>query len=315
VVALAVAAVFALAGCPKDHSLGSVGFVRAGSLHSVSLANCVDRVIGHAPRPASSPSVLRSPQGHVATIRETKPKGKIGAQSILVDGQPVYTVREDYRRAPAGEPGPLGLVTWSPDGRWLFFYVDPMGSASIAADGLELRALRVADGHVATVATMLMYPDYLTWCGASLVLTGGGDRIATHHKRLLVARAPDWRPKLLWAAPKRAFGSLACAPDGRSVAVLSQADSDNGYFFATRWELWRVGLDGSHALLDQPPAGFADESPRFAPDGRSLLFVRERHGVGSLMLWRAGRLFGPIASLGYSLGYYGHHDWELSWRR
>ena len=27
------------------------------------------------------------------------------------------------------------------------------------------------------------------------------------------------------------------------------------------------------------------------------------------MLWRAGRITGPIADLGYSLGYYGHHDW------
>ena len=313
-VALALA-VLALAGCPKDASLGSVSFVRAGAVHQVPLADCVDRLVGRAPKPAARPSGLRSPQGRVATIRAAKPKAKIGAQSILVDGRPVYTVREDYRRVPAGEPGPLGLVTWSPDGRWLFFYVDPMGSASLAADGLELRALRVSDGHVAPVATMLLNQDYLSWCGDALVLTGGGDRIATHHKRLLVGRPPDWTPTPLWSASGRAFGSVACAPDGRSVAVLSQPDSANGQFFATRWELWRVGLDGSHALLDRPPAGFADESPRWAPDGRSLLFVRERRGVGNLMLWRGGRFFGPIASLGYSLGYYGHHDWEFSWRR
>ena len=32
------------------------------------------------------------------------------------------------------------------------------------------------------------------------------------------------------------------------------------------------------------------------------------------MLRKDGRVTGPVASLGYSLGYYGHHDWELTWR-
>ena len=112
--------------------------------------------------------------------------------------------------------------------------------------------------------------------------TAGFDRIATHDKRLLIARPPAWKPRLLWNAPDRAFGSIACAPDGRSVAVQSQRSSDNGRFFATRWQLWRVGLDGSRSLLDRPSPGFADESP----------------------LW---------TRLGYSLGYYGHHDWQLAW--
>jgi len=33
------------------------------------------------------------------------------------------------------------------------------------------------------------------------------------------------------------------------------------------------------------------------------------------MLLRNGKATGPVADLGYSLGYYGHHDWWLgaSW--
>jgi len=275
--------------------------------HAVSLSDCEDRVV--AAPPASRPAgALRSGAGRLAAIRVVK-HGRSGTQTITVDGRAVYTVREDYRSIPAGAPGPLGLVGWSPDSRWLLFYVDPMGSASLAADGLRLQALRVSDGRRAPVAEMLMSPDYLTWCRSTLVLTAGGDRIATTNKRLVVARAPDWRPRPLWADPGRAFGSLACAPDGRSVAVLSQPASSDASFFHTRWQLWRVGLDGSRRLLDSPPAGWADESPRWSRDGRSLLFVRERRGHGWLMLWRAGRITGPIADLGYSLGYYGHHDW------
>src|SRR5262249_33121688 len=62
-------------------------------------------------------------------------------------------------------------------------------------------------------------------------------------------------------------------------------------------------------------ARFADESPTWSPDGRSLLFVRERNGYGRLMLLRDGALLGPFANLGYSRGFYGHHDWGLAWRR
>jgi hypothetical protein len=43
----------------------------------------------------------------------------------------------------------------------------------------------------------------------------------------------------------------------------------------------------------------------------ALLFVRERRGYGRAMLLRQGILFGPVAPLGYSLGFYGHHAWWL----
>jgi hypothetical protein len=31
------------------------------------------------------------------------------------------------------------------------------------------------------------------------------------------------------------------------------------------------------------------------------------------MLLRDGTLYGPLANLGYSLGYYGHHAWGVRW--
>ena len=299
----------ALSGCPHDASLGTVTFPRAKALHAVSLSSCKDRVIGK-PR-AHGRRRVRSRGGHVAAIRvRHRSNEQTGTQTITVDGHAVYTVREDYRSVPAGSPGPLGLVGWSPDGHWLFFFVDPMGSASIIADGIQLKALRLPDARVFPVTTFLRYPDYLTWCGSTLVLAAGGDRLATHTKRLVVARAPDWKPRPLWNDRQRAFGSVSCAPDGRSVAVLSQPAAGNDYnFFHTRWRLWRVGLDGSRKLLDVPPKGWADESPRWSRNGRALLFVREQKGRGKLMLWRAGHVTGPIADIGFSLGYYGHHDW------
>jgi dipeptidyl aminopeptidase/acylaminoacyl peptidase len=159
----------------------------------------------------------------------------------------------------------------------------------------------------------LRYPDYLAWCGGRLVYVGGGDRVAIHAKRLLVAAPPDWRPAALWDVRTLSFASPACRPDGKRVAVLSQRSSMDANFFATRWQLWRVGFDGTRQELDAPPAGWADESPQWSRDGRSLLFVRERNGYGRVMLLRDGHVFGPLAQLGFGLGYYGHHDWGLRW--
>jgi hypothetical protein len=292
---------------PCPHVPGSASFVRGAHTYLVSLATCA---VSAAPAPKHrGTSVVRSQNGHSATIRATPSE-----QTIVVDGRPVLQVHENRATVPGGLPGPLGLVTFSPDGRFLFYFVDPMSSASIAADGLVLRVLNVATGTTRAVTSMLMYSDYWSWCGSTLVLTAGGNRLATANKRLVVARPPDWRPKALWSDPSRAFGSVACSPDGASVAVLSQrAQSRNWNFFATRWQLWRVGLGGSRTRLDSPPAGYADESPAWSPDGGSLLFVRERKGKGTLELLRGGRTYGPLAQLGYSLGYYGHHAWSVEW--
>jgi hypothetical protein len=30
---------------------------------------------------------------------------------------------------------------------------------------------------------------------------------------------------------------------------------------------------------------------------------------------RQGKVLGPVAQLGYQLGYYGHHDWGLAWAK
>lgn len=292
--------------CP--HARGAVTYERGGKAQLFSFAACIDRVTRAPRRPATNG--LRSAQGRVATIGAVPSE-----QSIEVDGKPVLQVHENRSKVPGGVPGPLGLVMWSPDGKWLFYVIDPDGSSSIAADGLVLRALDVATGHSVAVAKTISAGDYTTWCGSKLVIVAGGNRLATWNKRLVVATAPSWKPRVLWNAPARAFGSVACAPDGRSVAVLSQtAQHTNWNFFATRWQLWQVTLGGRHWLLDAPRRGYADESPAWSPGGDSVAFVRERNGHGSLMLAHGGRVYGPFAALGYSLGYYGHHDWNVQWQ-
>ena len=326
--------------CPTDARLGAVAYLRGTSLHLLDLSTCGDRVLvrrgasppvefirggrsirygrnsavpvaGGRPVRVAAESGLRSPDGRlVARIRaRRRPGAKTGTQSIVVGGRAIYTLRESYRRAPAGAPGPLALVAWSADSRWLLFYVDPMGSASIVADGIRLRAIRATGGQARKLVVTLGYPDYLAWCGRRLVATAGASRLATENKWLVLASPPAWRARKLVRGPARAWGSIACTADGARLAAQSQPASHNPSFFSTRWSLWSVRLDGSRRRLTAPPRGYADESPRWSRDGRALLFVRSRRGAGRLYLWRSGTVLGPLANLGSSLGYYGHQDW------
>ena len=90
--------------------------------------------------------------------------------------------------------------------------------------------------------------------------------------------------------------------------MQSQRENQDSNFFHTHWALWRIGLDGSERRLTSPPAGDADESPRYA--GSTLLFVRSRQGHGVLRTQA-----GTLAPLGYDIGYYGHHAWPYAVRR
>jgi hypothetical protein len=234
----------------------------------------------------------------------TTAPARANRQWVKVDGRVVFRHREN---------GPVITLSLSPDRRWLVFAIDPMASASMMADGLQLQVVSTHGGAPHPLGVSLAYRDYLAWCGGGLVYVRGGDRIATDVKRLIYATPPTWRGRDLWRDARRSFASPACAPSNDGIAVMTQRSSTNARFFSTRWQLWSVTLDGARRPLDIPPAGWADESPAWSPAGDMLAFVRERNGNGTLVVLHDG--VKRIASLGYSLGYYGHHDWELRWER
>ena len=313
----AVAAAATLA-CSPARGLGRAFYRRGTVSRMVDLATCRDRAQPGAPS-LNVPRPSTSPGGRYVVELQGVRDGNTGTSSIVVHDRRThrshvpFRVRESYRHALQGMPGPLVFFRWSGDAKWLFFAIDPQGSASLMADGLDMRVVSASGGRVHDLGVRLAYADYLAWCGGQLVYTAGGDRMATTGKRLLVAAPPDWKPRELVPAAGRAWGSLVCAMDGRSVVVQSQPARELPNFFQTRWSLWRVGLDGTQARLTSPPPGFADEAPHLAGD--TLFFVRSRKGRGSLYALRRGRLLGPFASLGFSLGYYGHNDWTYAVRR
>ena len=256
-------------------------------------------------------ATCRQTPAHVAPPPSdgVKVRASRGSQSIVFEGKVVLTVRERYGKdAPQGVPGPLWPFGTSPDRRWILYTIDPFGSASIPADGLRLRAVRTSGGRSYELPLGLLYDDYRAWCGNRLVMTAGGDRIAVHAKRLVVTGPPGWTPRRVVSDPAMSFGSLVC--DGGGVIAQAQPSSTDANFFHTHWSLYRVGLDGSMTRLTRPPPGYADESPKLA--GGVLYFVRSTHGHGKLYALRNGTIVGPLLSLGYSLGYYGHQAWPYT---
>ena len=182
------------------------------------------------------------------------------------------------------------------------------------ADGLVLRVVSTTGGPVHKLGVALAYPDYLAWCGGRLVYIAGKDRVAIHAKRLLAAAPPDWRPAPLWDDRSRSFASPACGARRQERRGALAALERGCELFRDRAGSSGASVSTAHgAELDAPPPGWADEAPRWSRDGRSLLFVRERKGYGRVMLLHDGRMFGPIANLGFAIGYYGHHDWQLGW--
>jgi hypothetical protein len=275
--------------CTPHPGLGTVVYRHVAT----NLATCARRPAPPSPRPSDG-----------VTVRATR-----GSQALLFKGRVVLTIHERYGKdTPEGVPGPLWPFGTSPDGRWVLYTIDPFGSASIPADGLQLKAIRVTGGRSYALPLGLLYDDYRAWCGNRLVMTAGGDRIAVHGKRLIVTGPPGWKPHRVVADPRMSFGSLVC--DGDGIVVQGQPSSTDANFFHTHWSLYRVGLDGSMSRLTSPPARYADESPKVARG--VVYFVRSTHGNGKLYALQNGKVIGPLLSLGYSLGYYGHQAWPYS---
>ena len=191
----------------------------------------------------------------------------------------------------------------SPNRKWIFYAIDRFSSASLAADGLPVRAIRASGGRSYPIATGLVYASYRSWCNGRLVMTAGFGRETTTHKWLVTASPPTWRARVL-VKSGRAFGALTCAPDG--VIAQSTTASPEG-FRSPHWSLWHVSWNGRLRSITTPPTGVSDESPQDV--GGSLYFVRS----GSLYALRDARLFGPLLRVPRAApSYFGHTDWSYS---
>jgi WD40-like Beta Propeller Repeat len=222
------------------------------------------------------------------------------------------------------------LAGWSPDGRWLLFWDATMCSGSLAADGWPLEAVPASGGApVRAVRSMLLYDDFLTWCGPDLIAAAGPDRQSNMGSKLLAIAPPAWRARTLQPARALSWVSPSCGPRGQLLAAAAGPNTDTTQFGLEHRAIWllRAGSGQRVRRLTLPPAAdLTDEAPRFSRDGQWILFVRSRlvpgggfgGSRGTLELVRADGAGGAVPVVDFASGdfsYYDHFEWpyELDW--
>jgi hypothetical protein len=236
---------------------------------------------------------------------------------------------------------PAWLQGFSPNGRWLLFWEDTENSASLAADGLPLVALRVSGGRPVTVTrSELHYTDFLTWCGSTLVyVVNHGGRQVTLGDGIATASPPSWRSRtVLRYGGKTSWNSVACptaaaaARGGGGLVVAGGPTSQDLPFGHEHRSLWLLsptpGAKPARVSQADAPKGETDELSMWSRDSRWLLFVRTTfhpspqaapHATGALYALDpfGGNLVGPIANVGATGNYYGAYSWDyqIDWHR
>jgi len=213
----------------------------------------------------------------------------------------------------------------------LLFWPDEMCSGSIAADGSALFAVPATGGKpVTAVKHMLLYPDFLSWCGRRLIAAASPDRETQLDSKLVATGPPSWRQHTIEPASKLSWVSPACAPVGKLIAAAAGANIENAGFGLEHRSIWLMRPSGAIVRrLTQPPArDLSDEAPRFSRDGRWILFVRSRVIlVGTAAISRETLELVPVSVSGAApvvpivsftsddFSYYDHFDWpeEIDW--
>lgn len=221
-------------------------------------------------------------------------------------------------RSPSVHGGPPELARWTPDGRWVLFWTDSEGSASIAADGLPLFAVPAGGGRAVPLERdVLRTPQFVVPCGPGHVLVVAGfDRYVSAHKSLQLLSEGSWTARAVSADPSHSWYDPSCSPDGGSIvatATLMPGDEDGTIDSSARM-LWLLSPDGSRRLLlGAPHDRVSFEGARFSRDGRHLLYLEHPTRYGAPIQLRmlevaTGRSSGPIATIDGGSDYYGLHD-------
>jgi len=211
--------------------------------------------------------------------------------------------------------------SWSPDGRYLAYYLCP-NSPSLAADGVELQVLDLNQPGKPplNLGTTLSYAEWLAWSpdGSQLGYIWGGGREATTNKVLRIVdleaggkvidcgRAGQVDTMPVWL-PASEEGVLFCrGPEDTSW----EGEAPGFRVLVPGQRVWWQKLDGTAVPVTSGPANTADCYPSVSPDGRDLFYLRlTRRDSGSL--YRQPLAGGPavelVRNLGGSPGYYGNY--------
>jgi N-acetylmuramoyl-L-alanine amidase len=244
-------------------------------------------------------------------------------RALLIVGLSLFAVHGGHRtllyRSPSDAVGPPVHARFSPDRRWVIFQTDGFESASIAADGLPLLAVRATGGKPIQVERhVLTWPDFVQRCGDGFVVSAGFDRYVSARKHVDLIRPPRWRPVNLSRDPRYSWYAAACSPDGRWVAATRTADVHERRIDGTERSIWLLATDGSsrRLVVGRSGDGLSDEAPSWSADGRTLTYYEHPARYGARAhVYRVdvatGRRSSPLATVSPRNDYYGH----ITWRR
>jgi hypothetical protein len=135
--------------------------------------------------------IALSPEGRRVAVLRSKPGTSFEARAhnalwiIDADGTPrrIYEPKEPNAF--------LFYLAWSPDGRWLTLWEQPIVSNSVMADGDRLLLVDTADGTVIDLGKTLVARGWLQWSAdGRLAFVRGGDRQTWLGKQLVI-RSPN----------------------------------------------------------------------------------------------------------------------------
>lgn len=269
-------------------------------------------------------SLAWSPDGKALAFNVTLPSGEPQARSDAL-----YTVDVDggrpVRHLTAPQAG-IQVAAWWPDGKGLLYWLDPLHSASLAADGMGLWSLRLGDTGPKLLTSGLAHRGWQSLSPqGSLLMVEGGGRIVWAGKSLATIDLASGSVREL----KNPEGSVAIdpsfSPDGSRIAFVAAKDLggnvwgfDNdgelAAWVATR-TLWIGNPDGSgaHPLRS---AGAGVYQPAWSKDGEHILYVRDNAlwiiGAGGGQPEKILELFSEEGDL---FGFYGYTSYRdiMAW--
>jgi len=275
--------------------------------------------------PPASPPVQPTTDA-ANTVRIISPDGRFAA--VYQHGPGLLRI-EDVQSGQIQVSSFSGVVSpgnWSPDSRYLLFWDNKTGSASIQADGLPLWALDVGTGEARLISTTLVNPEYQSWLpdGSRLAFTNGGYRSAQVEKWLSIFNVSTGQVRDLIPKETLVPGVVDWSPDGKWIAAAAIEGGKTGPEHADDMGWDNPAIAARRVYLVDPMTGdfhrltqgeAYEDAPRWSEDGKQLRFVQmegtqARLMVATLETGAIEAVPGCEIPIPPSAGYYGQVDWS-----